>query len=124
MGTDKKLHVDKLIVVGDRVLIKPETVNNKTKAGLFLPPGYREKEEVQTGYIIKTGPGYPIPLPGGDPEETWRGREENIHYIPLQAKPGDRVIFLLKDAIEIVFNDEKYFIVPHHSLLLLERFEE
>ena len=65
--TDSKLK--NLIVVGDRVLIRPKKISNKTKAGLFLPPGYQEKEE-------------------------------------------------------IMFNDEKYFIVSQNSILLLERDEE
>ena len=41
---DKKLK--KLIVVGDRVLIKPKKDSEKTASGLFLPPGVKEKERV------------------------------------------------------------------------------
>jgi len=114
----------KLIVVGDRVLIKPKKISNKTKAGLFLPPGYVEKEEIQTGFVVKIGPGYPIPLPPDDVNESWKKNEEKIKYIPLQAKEGDLAIFLQKGAIEIIFNDEKYFIVSQNSILLLERDEE
>jgi co-chaperonin GroES (HSP10) len=69
------MHTDKLkniIVVGDRVLIKIKTATTKTRSGLFLPPGYTEKEEVQYGFIVKTGPGYPIPLPGEDQAEPWK----------------------------------------------------
>jgi co-chaperonin GroES (HSP10) len=115
--------LNKLIVVGDRLLIKPKTLTNKTKSGLFLPPGYKEKDEIQTGYVIKAGPGYPIPLPGEE-DEPWKHADENVKYIPLQAKEGDLAIFLQKGAIEIVYNDEKYFIVPQQSILLLERDEE
>jgi len=120
--TDGKLK--KLIVVGDRVLIKPKKMSNKSKAGLFLPPGYQEKEEIQTGFVVKIGPGYPIPLPSDEFNETWKKNEEKIRYIPLQAKEGDLAIFLQKGAIEIIFNDEKYFIVSQNSILLLERDEE
>ena len=120
--TDDKLR--KLIVVGDRVLIKPKKISNKTKAGLYLPPGYQEKEEIQTGFVVRSGPGYPIPLPSDDFGESWKKGEETIKYIPLQAKEGDLAIFLQKGAIEIIFNDEKYFIVPQSSILLLERDEE
>ena len=62
--------LDKLIVVGDRVLIKPKAVSQKTKGGLYLPPGYKEKEEIQTGYVVKRGPGYPIPMPSEE-DEPW-----------------------------------------------------
>jgi len=120
--TDDKLR--NLIVVGDRVLIKPKKISNKTKAGLYLPPGYQEKEEIQTGFVVRSGPGYPIPIPSDDFGETWKKGDETIKYIPLQAKKGDLAIFLRKGAIEIIFNDEKYFIVSQSSILLLERDEE
>jgi co-chaperonin GroES (HSP10) len=109
-----------LIVVGDRLLIKPVKEDSKTKGGLLLPPGYQEKEDVQSGYVIKVGPGYPIPLPAED-MESWKGQEEQIKYIPLQAREGDKAIFMQKGAVEVIFEGEKYFIVPQHSILLLER---
>lgn len=115
--------LSKLIVVGDRVLIKPKKLSEKTKGGLLLPPGYKEKEEIQTGYVIKTGPGYPIPLPT-DSEDSWKKPDDKVQYVPLQAQRGDLAIFLQKNAIEIVYNEEKYFIVPQHAILLLERDED
>jgi len=51
----------KFILVGDRVLIKPKTPQHKTKSGLYLPPGIQEKEKIHAGYVIKVGPGFPIP---------------------------------------------------------------
>jgi len=75
---DSDAKLKKLIVVGDRVLIKPKKISNKTKAGLFLPPGYQEKEEIQTGFVVKIGPGYPIPLPSDEFNETWKKNEEKI----------------------------------------------
>jgi len=115
--------IDKLIVVGDRVLIKPKSESGKTGSGLFLPPGYKEKEEIQSGYVVKTGPGYPIPLPAEGIDEPWKKKEETVNYIPLQAKVGDMAIFLKKGAVEIQFHKEKFYIVPQHSILLLERDE-
>ena len=86
--------LNKLIVVGDRVLIKPLSLSKKTKGGLFLPPGYSEKEEIQSGYILKTGPGYPIPVVENE-DEPWKGQSnENVRYIPLQVREGDLAIFL------------------------------
>jgi chaperonin GroES len=111
-----------LIVVGDKVLIKPCTSNTKTKSGLFLPPGYSEKEEIKHGYVVKVGPGIPIPYLPDDENEPWKPKkEEKIKYIPLQTLVGDMAIFLLKGSIEITYNDQKYFIVPQYSILLLER---
>ena len=115
--------LDKLIVVGDRVLIKPKSQANQSKGGLFLPPGYKEKEEIQSGYVVKVGPGYPIPMPSDGFDEPWKKKEESVNYIPLQAQIGDLAIFLKKGAVEVHFHNEKYYIVPQHSILLLERDE-
>lgn len=117
---DNKLK--KLIVVGDRVLIKPKKKSEKTNSGLFLPPGVQEKEKIQSGYIIKVGPGYPIPMPT-DEDDIWKGKEEQVKYLPLQAKEGDLAIFLQKGAFEVIYEDEKYHIVPQSSILMLERDE-
>ncbi len=116
--------ISKLIVVGDRLLIKPKSHSNKSRGGLYLPPGYKEKEELQTGYIVKAGPGYPIPLPTDDTDEPWKKQSDTTKYIPLQAREGDLAIFMQKGAVEIQYQGEKYFIVPQHSILLLERDEE
>jgi co-chaperonin GroES (HSP10) len=118
---DNKLK--KLIVVGDRVLIKPTKQSDKTASGLYLPPGVQEKEKIQSGYVIKVGPGYPLPLPA-DEDEMWKGKDEQVKYLPLQAQEGDLAIFLQKGAIEVIYEEEKYFIVPQASILMLEREEE
>ena len=44
MTKSSKTDLSGIIVVGDRVLIKPKKLSNKSKGGLFLPPGYKEKE--------------------------------------------------------------------------------
>lgn len=113
----------KLIVVGDRVLIKPVRQNDKTASGLYLPPGVQEKEKLQSGYVIKVGPGYPLPMPA-DEDDVWKGKEDQVRYLPLQAYEGDLAIFLQKGAIEVLYEGEKYFIVPQASILLLEREED
>ncbi|HET6540869.1 MAG TPA: co-chaperone GroES family protein [Chryseolinea sp.] len=113
----------KLIVVGDRVLIMPTKQSDKTSSGLYLPPGVQEKEKIQSGYVIKVGPGYPLPLPI-DEDDVWKGKDDQVKYLPLQAQEGDLAIFLQKGAIEVIYEEEKYFIVPQASILMLEREEE
>jgi co-chaperonin GroES (HSP10) len=108
------------VVVGDRVLIKPRSPKEKTTSGLFLPPGVQEKENIQAGYIVKAGPGYPIPAVP-DSDEPWKSKSDEVKYVPLQAKEGDLAVFLPKNSFEIEFNKEKYFIVPHSAVLLLLR---
>ncbi len=120
LTNDNKLK--KLIVIGDRVLIRLTKANERTVSGLYLPPGVQEKEKVQQGYIIKTGPGYVIPMPADD--EPWKTDEEQVKYIPLQAREGDLAIFLLSAATEVMYESEKYFIVPQSAILMLEREED
>ena len=47
----------KLFMVGDKVLIKPKNPQSQTKTGLYLPPSVQQGEKIQSGYIIKAGPG-------------------------------------------------------------------
>lgn len=112
----------KILVVGDRLLIKPEEDLEKTNSGLYLPPGVKEKEKVQGGYIIKTGPGYPIASPADD-HEPWK-ESKTTRYIPLQGKEGDFALYLRKDAIDIELDKQKMVIVPQAGILLLIRDEE
>ena len=110
----------KLIVIGDRVLIKPKVPQSKTKSGLLLPPGVNENEKVQIGFVVKVGPGYPIPSVN-DSDEPWKNRSDEPKYVPLQPKEGDQAVYLQNSAIEVEFNREKYVIVSHSAILLLLR---
>ncbi|MBB6609825.1 co-chaperone GroES [Pontibacter sp. Tf4] len=124
MRISEKNKLEKIIIVGDRVLIKPKSAREQTKSGLYLPPGVQEKEKVQEGYIMKAGPGYPVPTDYGLDEEIWGEDAENVRYIPLQAKEGDLAIYLQRDAVEINYLNEKYFIVPQSAVLMLVREED
>lgn len=114
--------IDKLIIVGDRVLIKPKNPTERTKTGLLLPPGVQEKQKVHSGYVVKVGPGYPIPSVN-EADEAWKQKKEDAKYFPLQTQIGDLAVYLQENSIEIEFNQEKYIIVPFSSILLLVRDE-
>ena len=118
----KNNSLDKINVVGDRVLVKPRKESEKTDSGLYLPPGVREKEKVQYGYIVKSGPGYPIPV-AIENDQPWKTDDEKIKYVPLQVKQGDLAVFLQGGAYEVIYQGEKYFIVPQSSILMIERDE-
>jgi chaperonin GroES len=124
MLVTKDHQLKNLIIIGDRALIRLKSSDEKTSTGLFLPPGVQEKEKVQSGYVIKTGPGYPIPAPAEGYDEPWKEADEKIKYIPLQVREGDLAIFLQKDAIEVQYHSEKYFIVPQYAILMVERDEQ
>ncbi|MBQ9637975.1 MAG: co-chaperone GroES [Bacteroidales bacterium] len=118
MSTDK---LSNLIVVGDRVLIAPSDITDRTKGGLYLPAGYQEKEDVQTGYIVQCGPGYPLPSDTAD--ESWQPDRAAPRYLPLQVQAGDFALFLRKNAIEVKYAGEKYYVVPQSAILLVKRDE-
>lgn len=112
--------IEKFIVVGDRVLIKPKSPQEKTKSGLYLPPGVEENEKIHSGYVLKVGPGYPIPAIQ-EADEPWKDRTDEVKYVPLQPKSGDLAVYLQKSGYEIEFKKERYVIVPHSAILLLIR---
>ena len=112
----------KIILVGDKVLVSPEKDQEKTSHGLYLPPGVKEKEKVQSGYIVKVGPGYPVVNPNYVDQEPWSTTPKDpVKYIPLQVEEGDYAIFLRDAAIEIEYEGEQYLIVQQSSLLMLIR---
>ena len=122
LNIDEK-DLNKFIVVGDRVLIKPKSEETMTRSGLFLPPGVQEKEKIYSGYVLKVGPGYPIPAVA-DEDEPWKEKQDKVKYVPLQAKEGDLAVYLQSSAFEIEFNKQKYVIVPQSAILLLIRDED
>ena len=113
---------ERFILVGDRVLVKPKEPDSKTKSGLYLPPSVQEKESLQSGYVVKVGPGYPIPAMM-ESDEVWKKQEDEVKYVPLQAKEGDMALYLQNSGYEIEFNKEKYIILPHSSILMFIRDE-
>ena len=114
--------IKKFLMVGDKILIKPKNPQSQTKSGLYLPPSVQDKDKIQSGYVIKVGPGYPLPAQNEE-REVWESKEEEVRYLPLQAKEGDLAVYLQNAAYEISFNDEKYLIVPHAAILMLVRDE-
>lgn len=111
---------DRIRIVGDRVLIRPRPEDEQTRSGLFLPPGIEEQEPAASGYVLKVGPGFPMPSQSDD--EPWKTYDQDhIRYIPLQAKTGDLAVYLRKQAITINFNNQNYVIVPQHAILMLYR---
>ncbi len=114
-----------LIVVGDRVLIKVEDGEERTKVGLYLPPTAIDSQAVQGGEIVATGPGNPMPDFSESSDEPWRTsqRESTGKFVPMQARPGDYALFFRKAAVEITFENETYLVVPQSALLALVREE-
>ncbi|MFH0790773.1 MAG: co-chaperone GroES family protein [Candidatus Omnitrophota bacterium] len=112
---------NELIIIGDRVLIKPDADGERTDTGLYLPQGVKEKEKVQSGIVVKTGPGYPMPDPSALEIEPWQTPKFENKYFPLQVKEGDHCVFLRNAGIDVEFEGKKYIVVPHSAVLILMR---
>lgn len=110
-----------LLVVGDRVLVEPESGERTTEVGLILPANAVAREAVQSGVVRAVGPGTPLPPPSQEMEEEWQEPKETPRYLPMQVRIGDYVTFFRKAAIEITVERKNYLVVPQHAILVLVR---
>ena len=110
-----------LLVVGDRILVRPQEGESTTKVGLVLPAGVKEKEDVQGGTVVAMGPGIALPPPQDGDGEPWKEPYHAPRYMPMQVEEGDYALFFRKAAMEIEFEEEKYLVVPHNAVLVVVR---
>lgn len=111
----------KLIVVGDRLLVRPEHGEEKTNTGLYLPATALSTRMAQGGWVVSVGPGIPLPHLVEESSEPWDEQPASPRFLPLQAQEGDYVLFVRKSAVEITFEGTSYLIVPNASVLVLVR---
>ena len=111
----------KLVVMGDRILISPQEGEERTSVGLYLPATAIDRQAVQTGKIVATGPGTPMAEPAALDDEPWRTAKSETHFLPVQARVGDFAIFFRKAAVEITFEDKRYLVIPQAAILVLVR---
>jgi chaperonin GroES len=121
-----RIHNKRLIVVGDRVLVKVEEGEERTNVGLILPASAVDSQAVQGGRIVATGPGLPMPDFAENSDEPWRigtSRRET-KFVPMQARVGDYAMFFRKASVEMTFEQERYLVVPQSAILALVRHAE
>ncbi|HVT38402.1 MAG TPA: co-chaperone GroES family protein [Gemmatimonadaceae bacterium] len=113
-----------ILVVGDRVLIRVEDGEERSKVGLYLPATAVDNQAVQGGTVVATGPGQPLPSVEDHLDEPWRiTGMKDTRYVPMQAREGDYALFFRKAAVEITFEGERYLVVPQAAILTLARDE-
>ena len=114
-----------LIVVGDRLLIRPEEGEESTSAGLILPQTAVAARQARGGWVVSVGPGVPVINPIELMDEHWgegeARSEPQLRFMPMQAQEGDYALFLHKAAVEITFEKKSYLIVPNSAVLVLMR---
>lgn len=89
--------------LADRVVVKPQEREEKTKAGIYLPDT-ASKEKPQEGVVMAVGEGR---------------LDDNGKRIPVSVKPGDRVLFAKYAGTEIKLDDEEYLILAEKDILAI-----
>ncbi|WP_026369695.1 co-chaperone GroES [Kallotenue papyrolyticum] len=87
--------------LADRVVVKPQEREEKTKAGIYLPDT-ASKEKPQEGIVMAVGEGR---------------LDDNGKRIPVSVKAGDRVLFAKYAGTEIKLDDEEYLILAEKDIL-------
>lgn len=94
--------------LGDRVVIEPDALENKTKGGLYLP--VELQKEFRTGTIIAIGPDIYSKLISNS--EMTSGIEK------LTVRVGDKVMFESSVGTKITFEgDETEYILTRESYI-------
>jgi chaperonin GroES len=114
----------KLIVVGDRLLVRPEVGEERTHSGLYLPQTAVSKRQARGGWVVSVGPGTPVVNAAemmSDEFDEEGNLELPARYVPMQAQEGDYVLFMQNAAVEITFDKKDFLIVPNSAVLVLVR---
>jgi len=89
----------KITPLQDRVLVRRLEEKESVKGGIIIPDTAKEKP--QEGEVIAVG----------------SKRREKGKLIPLDVKPGDRVLFGKYGGSDIKIDDEEYMILKEDEIL-------
>ena len=84
----------------DRVVVRRIDAEQKTKGGIIIPDTAKEKP--QEGEVIAVGPG---------------GRDESGKLIPIDVKPGSRVLFGKWSGTEVKLDGEELLIMKESDIM-------
>src|SRR6195256_4535646 len=84
----------------DRVVIERIDAEAKTAGGIIIPDTAKEKPS--QGEIVAVGPG---------------GRDENGKLIPIDLRPGDRVLFGKWSGTEVKIDGVEYLIMKESDIM-------
>jgi len=94
----------KIIPLGDRVLVKPVSVEGtRTESGIIIPDTV-DKEKPEIGKVIAVGAGR---------------INDNGDTIPVRVKVGDTVLFSKYGPDEIKLNNEEYLVLSEGNILAI-----
>ena len=93
----------KLTPIGDRVVVKPEPEEAKTRSGIVLPDSAKEKPSEGTVVAVGTGRIF-----------------DNGQKVPLEVKIGDKIIYSKYGGTEVKIEDEEYIILAERDILAIK----
>jgi chaperonin GroES len=93
----------KLQPLGDRVIVKPVTKEEKTTAFGIIIPESVDKERPAKGTVVAVGP----------------GKTEDGKLLPMNVKVGQQVLFSKYGYDEVKMEGEEYFILTESSILAI-----
>ncbi|MEA4891043.1 MAG: co-chaperone GroES [Peptococcaceae bacterium] len=85
--------------LGEKVIIRPISAEQKTVGGIVLPDTAKEKP--QQGEILAVGPGRVL---------------DNGSRLPLEVKVGDKVLFSKYAAVDIKVDDEDLILLNERDI--------
>ena len=88
--------------LADRVLIRLEAKEEKTKSGIFLPDTAKEKP--QEGKVIAVGAGRVL---------------DNGKRVEPEVKKGDQVVFAKYSGTEFKMGEKEYLILSERDILAI-----
>jgi len=84
----------------DRVVVRRLEGEEKSKGGIIIPDTAKEKP--QEGEIVAVGPG---------------ARDEAGKLVPLDVKPGDRILFGKWSGTEVKIDGEEFLIMKESDVM-------
>ena len=89
--------------LSDHILIEPIKEEEKTKSGILLPET-ADREKPEQGKVIAVGPGK---------------KNDDGKIIPLEVKPGQKVLFTKYGPNEIKVDNKEYLIAKEEDILAI-----
>ena len=89
----------KIKPLGDKVVVKPITAEQKLASGIYIPDTAKEKP--QQGEVLAVGSGRVL---------------DNGTRIPMEVKVGDRVLYSKYGGTEIKIDEQEYLILNERDV--------
>lgn len=94
----------KLVPLGDKIIVKPEAQEEKTKSGIVLPDAAKEKP--QEGTVLAVGSGRIL---------------DNGQKVPVEVKVGDKVLYTKYGGTEVKVDEEELIILSERDILAIKQ---